>query len=224
MKKHLLAYLLVAALVHTARAQGTGAPGEASVAAGDLLSTGINAWTLHTPDNAANGVQRRTLFLTPINPANTAAIPATANSSSTPPTPWNWGAATEFDPNGDVRLKRDLSIVGLVSMAQKASIGDVSCATQSQCTGMLGINSLTLAVGGKIGARGGIHVVDYGGTWPDYVFAPAYQLPALPELERFIMANRHLPEAPSAAQVRTEGVEVVALEALLLKKVEELTL
>lgn len=33
-----------------------------------------------------------------------------------------------------------------------------------------------------------------------------------------------MPEAPSTAQVQADGVEVVAIEALLLKKVEELTL
>ena len=102
------------------------------------------------------------------------------------------------------------------------SIGDVSCAS---CAGtLLGINNLTLAVGGKIGARGGIHVVDYGGTWPDYVFAPAYELRPLQEVEAFILANSHLPEAPSTAQVQANGIEIVAMEALLLKKVEELTL
>ncbi len=171
-------------LAHTAQAQGTGAPGEASVAAGDLLSMGINAWMLHTPDNAVNGVQQRTLYLTLISPTNTTPIPATASSSNNPPPPWNWGAATEFDPNGTVRFKGDLSTPGFVTIGQKASIGNVACATPSQCTGMLGTNIiLTLAVGGRIGARGGIHVVGSAVAWPDYVFAPAYQLPPLREVE-----------------------------------------
>ncbi len=37
-------------------------------------------------------------------------------------------------------------------------------------------------------------------------------------------ANHHLPEVPSAAQIQTEGLELVAMQALLLRKVEELTL
>lgn len=214
----------MAGLPHPAYAQGTGAAGEASVAAGDLLSRGINAWMLHTPDNSDGAGQIRTLFLTPIVSTNSVPIPDTASSSDNPPTPWNWGAATEFSANGNVRFKGDLSTPGFVTIGQKASIGNVACATPGSCTGMLGINRLTLAVGGRIGAREGIHVVGAAVAWPDYVFAPAYVLRPLSEVAQFIAANQHLPEVPSAAQVQAEGVEVVALEALLLKKVEELTL
>jgi Repeat of unknown function (DUF5907) len=61
-------------------------------------------------------------------------------------------------------------------------------------------------------------------AWPDYVFAPQYQLPSLQELEDFINKNKHLPGVPSAKEVEKEGIDVGDNQALLLKKIEELTL
>ncbi|MCH5718211.1 hypothetical protein [Niabella hibiscisoli] len=46
----------------------------------------------------------------------------------------------------------------------------------------------------------------------------------MPELEQFIIKNKHLPEIPSAEQVAKEGIELGANQAALLKKIEELTL
>lgn len=66
------------------------------------------------------------------------------------------------------------------------------------------------------------HKSDIG--WPDYVFAPSYQLRSLGEVERFVKANKHLPEVPSAEQVSAQGVNLSEMNATLLKKVEELTL
>jgi hypothetical protein len=60
--------------------------------------------------------------------------------------------------------------------------------------------------------------------WPDYVFNKEYQLTPLNELEQFITENQHLPNVPSAAEVEANGVELGEMNALLLQKVEELTL
>ncbi|WP_425098153.1 hypothetical protein [Tropicibacter sp. S64] len=59
---------------------------------------------------------------------------------------------------------------------------------------------------------------------PDYVFGPDYPLRPLTEVQAFIDANSHLPEVPSAAQIRAEGLDVTEMQMTLLKKVEELTL
>jgi hypothetical protein len=61
-------------------------------------------------------------------------------------------------------------------------------------------------------------------TWADYVFESDYKLLKLNEVEAFIKKNKHLPGVPSAAEVDANGVEVVEMEATLLKKIEELTL
>jgi len=60
--------------------------------------------------------------------------------------------------------------------------------------------------------------------WPDYVFGKEYKLTPLNELEQFITENQHLPNVPSAAEVEANGVELGEMNALLLQKVEELTL
>jgi hypothetical protein len=61
-------------------------------------------------------------------------------------------------------------------------------------------------------------------SWPDYVFDSAYYLKPLKEVEAFIQANRHLPDVVSAATVESEGLDLGENQAVLLKKIEELTL
>lgn len=60
--------------------------------------------------------------------------------------------------------------------------------------------------------------------WADYVFDSSYQLAPLHQVEKFIQANKHLPEVPSAAEVKKEGLDLGDNQAVLLKKIEELTL
>ncbi|HEX2614937.1 MAG TPA: hypothetical protein VHL10_05540, partial [Nitrososphaera sp.] len=57
----------------------------------------------------------------------------------------------------------------------------------------------------------------------DYVFTPSYTLPSLYEVERFIQRNHHLKDVPSARQIEDEH-SLGEMDAILLKKVEELTL
>ena len=60
------------------------------------------------------------------------------------------------------------------------------------------------------------------GTWPDYVFAPGYDLLPLDEFRRHVREKRHLPGIPSAAELEAEGgVELGAMQARLLKALEE---
>jgi hypothetical protein len=61
-------------------------------------------------------------------------------------------------------------------------------------------------------------------NWPDHVFDPAYRLRTLHEVEQYIQQHHHLPEVPSAAEVNKNGIDVGDNQAVLLKKIEELTL
>ena len=79
-----------------------------------------------------------------------------------------------------------------------------------------------LAVAGKAVAEE--IVVKLKGNWPDYVFDPAYELQPLKNVSDFIKTNRHLPEVPSAQSVEKDGINVNDMTAILLKKIEELTL
>jgi hypothetical protein len=60
--------------------------------------------------------------------------------------------------------------------------------------------------------------------WSDYVFANDYKLLSLSEVERFIKANKHLPDVPSAEEVTKAGIDIAKMDAKLLQKIEELTL
>lgn len=61
-------------------------------------------------------------------------------------------------------------------------------------------------------------------TWPDYVFEKTYHLPTLQEVEKHIEQYKHLPEVPSAKEVADNGIDLGDNQAVLLKKIEELTL
>ncbi|MCL2290276.1 MAG: hypothetical protein FWC34_06155 [Bacteroidetes bacterium] len=60
--------------------------------------------------------------------------------------------------------------------------------------------------------------------WPDFVFENDYELRPLNEVEQFIIENKHLPNVPSAAEVEANGINLGEMNAILLQKVEELTL
>lgn len=62
------------------------------------------------------------------------------------------------------------------------------------------------------------------GQWPDYVFEKDYPIKSLPALESFIKTNHHLPDVPSSSEVEKEGINIGEMNAILLKKIEELTL
>jgi hypothetical protein len=92
--------------------------------------------------------------------------------------------------------------------------GGVGIGTQS-------MGSYKLAVQGKIGAHE-INVTTNG--WSDYVFHSDYKLRPLSEVQQYIKENHHLPEVPSEKEVLTNGQNLGEMNAILLKKIEELTL
>ena len=62
------------------------------------------------------------------------------------------------------------------------------------------------------------------GEWPDYVFSEEHELMSLEELEEYIENNSHLPSVPSRDEVLENGIDVAEMNAVLLEKIEELTL
>jgi len=61
-------------------------------------------------------------------------------------------------------------------------------------------------------------------SWADYVFEKNYILNSLDEVEKFIQQNKHLPNVPSAVEVKKEGIDVAKMDATLLRQIEELWL
>lgn len=60
--------------------------------------------------------------------------------------------------------------------------------------------------------------------WSDYVFKSDYKLLPLNQLRSYINSNKHLPGVPSANDVVSNGIDVAKMDAILLQKIEELTL
>jgi hypothetical protein len=105
----------------------------------------------------------------------------------------------------------------------------------------LGIDS-TIVLNGKVGINTENTTTDYalavaGGVlankviikstdiWPDYVFDPGYERMPLNELEKYLETHRHLPNVPSAEEMRKrDGVDLAETQTILLRKIEELTL
>ncbi|MFC4231516.1 hypothetical protein ACFOW1_06430 [Parasediminibacterium paludis] len=91
--------------------------------------------------------------------------------------------------------------------------------------GLVGIGTKTptekLCVNGNIKTKKLI-VTQLG--WSDYVFAPTYKLLPLQDLETYINQHQHLPDVPSASEVAANGIDLGDNQAILLRKIEELTL
>lgn len=77
-----------------------------------------------------------------------------------------------------------------------------------------------LEVNGTIRAR----EIRVEALWSDFVFEKDYKLPTLKEVEMHIKEKGTLPNVPSEEIVKANGISVGETNALLLQKMEELTL
>ena len=88
--------------------------------------------------------------------------------------------------------------------------------------GTTNTHSYKLAVAGNIIAEK--VVVKLQNNWPDYVFDKNYKLHSLEEIETYIEENNHLIGVPSAEEIAENGIDIGGMNAILLQKIEELTL
>lgn len=82
-------------------------------------------------------------------------------------------------------------------------------------------NNKTVRIDGKVYAN---EIEVKSNVWSDFVFKPDYKLMPLEEVELFIQKNNHLPDIPSEQEVKKGGINLAEMDALLLQKIEELTL
>jgi hypothetical protein len=140
--------------------------------------------------------------------------------------------ATTLSVNGTTRLGggMDYGTTAVFSLAPGTVTFDAPGVSGgrlfvSGTTGNIGIGTTTPHT--KLTVNGTIHtkevIVDMN-IFPDYVFKPSYHLPTLTEVKTYIDQNHHLAGMPTEAEVVKNGLKVGETEALLTKKVEELTL
>lgn len=94
----------------------------------------------------------------------------------------------------------------------------------AQATGNVGIGTDNPTY--KLSVLGNVRcteaVVETG--WADYVFDEKYKLRPLDEVEKFIRENKHLPNIPSAKEVKENGLHLGDTQKRMMEKIEELTL
>ena len=120
----------------------------------------------------------------------------------------NGGPQLQLFDNGTSQFNGNLTLTG-----DQVNYGDMSIGTTA--------SQKKLDVNGNIKTRK-IRVTNT--DWADYVFDSSYQLAPLSHVEKFIQENKHLPEVPSAAEVKKDGLDLGDNQVMLLKKIEELTL
>jgi hypothetical protein len=160
----------------------------------------------------------------------------------------NTSPTVNLDVNGSFK-SQSANVTGTITgnalSAQSATITGAFTANGATITGALSAQSATIpTITGNTNVTGtltasalNVQSARIDGTlctkevqvaatpcWPDFVFEEDYPLMSLPETEQFIKANKHLPNVPSAAEVEANGIHLGEMNAILIQKVEELTL
>jgi YadA head domain repeat (2 copies) len=145
-----------------------------------------------------------------------------------------------FEPSGAIAFKT--AVTGLQGQPIETfteslfldNLGRVGIGTQHPNTELevngkvfIGRNAVSMETYGLY-VEDGIYTkivkVEHPTQWSDFVFNKDYKLRPLSEVEQFIEANKHLPEVPSSAEVEENGINLGEMDAILLQKIEELTL
>jgi len=148
--------------------------------------------------------------------------------STTGDTKNDGGAVIYADVQGSIFFATIPAIGG----ADQVNIPDATVKNNTRLfihkNGNVGIGTRAVA-GYKLSVEGGVRArsiqVDATNiTWWDDVLTKNYQLTSLTEVEKYLTKHKHLPDVPSAKEVKEKGIDLGNMNAILLKKVEELTL
>ncbi|MBL7727915.1 MAG: hypothetical protein JNM68_09520, partial [Dinghuibacter sp.] len=134
-----------------------------------------------------------------------------------------WGLAVFARTDSDIRFghysgnqpaQSQLNTKMIIAEDGKVSIGNVSAAPAGY---KLYVENGILTEKVKV-------AVKTSADWADFVFDEQYPLRPINELEQFVRKNKHLPGIPSAGEMVKQGNDLGRTDALLLQKIEELSL
>ncbi len=154
--------------------------------------------------------------------------------------PWNLNGSNVSYSAGNVGIgtntpNYELDVVGtfnatnifvngteIVPSPWAISGNDLSYITGNVGIGTSNTQGYMLAVAGNVVAEA--VKVELESNWPDFVFEKDYNLQSLREIETYIKKYGHLPNVPSADEIKNDGINLGEMDATLLQKIEELTL
>jgi hypothetical protein len=89
-----------------------------------------------------------------------------------------------------------------------------------QATGTNGMINFKVKANGYAYARE-INVMPANISFPDYVFEKNYKMLSIAEVEKYIASYKHLPNVPSAGEVKKEGINLGEMQVKQMEKIEE---
>jgi len=149
-----------------------------------------------------------------------------------------WSTATDQAHNGGAIIYGDISggirfsTIPSTGTTGQTGIADATIKSNTRLfihqDGNIGIGTTAvtgykLSVEGNVRARS-VQVDATNLTWYDNVFHNDYQLSSLVDVENYITKHHHLPNVPSEKEVKEKGINLGEMDAILLRKIEELTL
>jgi len=136
-----------------------------------------------------------------------------ANKSINGPVLFGYNGGALGSTNGGNKIALRWANTGLVTIPGSVIIGDT--------VGNSNHTSALLVVKGEIVSKA-FYVTN--NAWSDFVFDNNYKLMSLYDVEKFYTANHHLPDVPTEKEIQQNGDNVGQTDAILLQKIEELTL
>jgi|GEM_PF-881631 len=185
--------------------------GESATVSGALSASTLN---LSSTANIDGTLTASTVSLTDLTVSGTTKLSGVADSDTQ-------DKFLVADANGQLYYRNLSSFMSINS-----SVDDSNVSIQEGKTFSVGTTATpseyVMAVGGDmITTELTIKKID---NWPDYVFDKTYDLKPIEQVSDYINENKHLPEVPSVQEVEENGVKQGEMNAILLKKIEELTL
>jgi len=141
-------------------------------------------------------------------------------------TPGGWPGFINFEPSNGWRRDIIFDGTGIRLLAHNGTTAPPNT------NGIIINNNGNVGIGTdnaveKLTVYGKVKATEFWATltgWPDYVFNEDYNLTPLGELKQYIKENKHLPDIPTEEEIIENGVMLAEMDALIMKKIEELTL